>query len=131
MLILAIAMVVSFVGCAEETTEEAVEEEAVEEGVVEEEVVEEFPQEPIEMIVPYNPGGSTDTVARIVAQHVYKHLPNNQNIIVNNVAGASGTMGLTRLFESEGDGYTIAMTPSGALGVQPLYGDTVYNYDSF
>lgn len=90
-----------------------------------------FPDDTIELIIPFNPGGSTDATARIIAEAAGDYLPNDQNIVVRNEPGASGTLGLTEVYQSEGDGYTLAFTPAGALSLQPLFGNSVYNYDSF
>lgn len=90
-----------------------------------------FPSETIELIVPFNPGGSTDNAARIIAEEAGNYMPNDQEIVVRNEPGASGTRGLTEVYQSEGDGYTLGFTPAGSLSLQPLYGNTTYNYDSF
>jgi tripartite-type tricarboxylate transporter receptor subunit TctC len=53
-----------------------------------------YPSRPIEMIVPLAPGGSTDVLGRIMAQAMSKAL--GQPVVVENVAGAAGTIGVTR-----------------------------------
>src|SRR5690625_1339137 len=92
---------------------------------------EDYPTKTIEMIVPFDPGGSTDTTARIAAEAISEYLPNNEKVVIKNLPGASGTKGLTELLQSDEDGYTIGFTPAGALSLQPLYGNTAYDYDSF
>jgi tripartite-type tricarboxylate transporter receptor subunit TctC len=64
-----------------------------------------YPSHPITMIVPLAPGGSTDVLGRIMAQAMSKRL--GQPIVVENVAGAAGTIGVTRAERSTPDGYTI------------------------
>jgi tripartite-type tricarboxylate transporter receptor subunit TctC len=64
-----------------------------------------YPSHPITMIVPLAPGGSTDVLGRIMAQAMSKRL--GQPIVVENVAGAAGTIGVTRAERSSPDGYTI------------------------
>jgi tripartite-type tricarboxylate transporter receptor subunit TctC len=59
------------------------------------------------MIVPYGAGGPTDTVARIIAEGMRKSL--GQPIIIENVAGASATIGVGRLARAPGDGYTVGI----------------------
>jgi tripartite-type tricarboxylate transporter receptor subunit TctC len=59
------------------------------------------------MIVPYGAGGPTDTVARIIAEGMRK--PLGQPIIIENVAGASATVGVGRLARAAGDGYTLGV----------------------
>jgi tripartite-type tricarboxylate transporter receptor subunit TctC len=64
-----------------------------------------FPSRVIKMIVPYPAGGPTDAIARIVAEEMGKDL--GQNVIVENVAGASGAVGTKQVARAEPDGYTI------------------------
>lgn len=64
-----------------------------------------FPTHPITLIVPFPPGGSTDVVARILAERMGLLL--GQSIIVENIGGAGGTIGVGRLARAAPDGYTI------------------------
>jgi len=64
-----------------------------------------YPSHPIMMIVPLAPGGSTDTLGRIMAQAMSKTL--GQPVVVENVAGAAGVIGVTRAERSPPDGYTV------------------------
>jgi tripartite-type tricarboxylate transporter receptor subunit TctC len=66
-----------------------------------------YPSRPITMIVPFAAGGITDIVARLVAERMKTSL--GQPVIAENVAGAGGTIGTTRLFRSAPDGYTVAI----------------------
>jgi tripartite-type tricarboxylate transporter receptor subunit TctC len=66
-----------------------------------------YPTRPITIVVPFAAGGSTDTVARIMAQQMRVSL--GQPVIVENVAGASGTIGLGRVSRAAPDGYTITV----------------------
>lgn len=85
-----------------------------------------YPTRPITVIVPFAAGGPTDTVARVVGEHMSKTL--GQSIIVENVAGAGGTTGMTRAAKAAPDGYTIAMGHMGTLGAAPgLYPSLQYN----
>jgi len=90
-----------------------------------------YPNKPIEMIVPYGPGGISDVCARIMEKAVKKHLPNGQSIVVVNKPGGASVVATTELFRAKPDGYKIAMVPPGPLSVQPHYGNTVYSHDSF
>lgn len=65
------------------------------------------PESPITMIVPYNTGGTTDTVGRIVAQYMSAELGVQINVV--NQAGASGELGTLALADAKPDGYTCAM----------------------
>jgi len=64
-----------------------------------------FPNRPVTLIVPFPPGGSTDTTARIIAERM--RAPLGQTVVVENVGGAGGTIGMGRLARSAPDGYTI------------------------
>ena len=85
-----------------------------------------YPNRPISMIVPFAAGGPTDIVARIVSEHMSKTL--GQQIVVENVAGAGGTTGITRAAQSKNDGYTIMMGHMGTHGAAPaLYANLKYD----
>src|ERR1035437_10177977 len=70
-----------------------------------------YPAKPIRLIVGYTTGGPTDTTARMVAQKLSEHL--GQPVIVENRAGASGTLGKDRVAASPPDGYTLLVMSSG------------------
>jgi tripartite-type tricarboxylate transporter receptor subunit TctC len=85
-----------------------------------------FPDRPITMIVPFAAGGPTDTIARIIGEHMGKTL--GQAVVVENVAGAGGTTGITRGAQSKPDGYTIMMGHMGTHGAAPaLYPNLKYD----
>lgn len=84
-----------------------------------------FPSKQITMIVPFAAGGPTDIIARIVADPMAKAL--GQPIVVENVAGAGGTTGITRAVTAAPDGHTIAMGHLGTLSAAPaLFPDLRY-----
>ena len=64
-----------------------------------------FPSRPITLIVPFPPGGSTDVAGRIIADKMGAFL--GQPVIVENVGGAGGSIGVGRLSRATADGYTI------------------------
>src|ERR687884_365258 len=76
-----------------------------------------YPARPITMIVPFAAGGPTDVIARIVSDHMSRTL--GQQIVIENVAGAGGTTGITRAEQSKPDGYTIMMGHMGTHGCAP------------
>ena len=89
-------------------------------------VAAQYPDKPITMIVPFAAGGPTDTIARIVGEDMQKTL--GQPIIVENVAGAGGTTGITRGVQAKPDGYTIMMGHMGTHGAAPaLYPNLKYD----
>ena len=90
----------------------------------------EYPTKPIEVIVPFAPGGSTDIGARILEKYLPKYLPDAQIVIVNK-PGGSGTIAISDLFNAKPDGYKLALSTHRAIAMQPLYGKTKYSHDSF
>jgi tripartite-type tricarboxylate transporter receptor subunit TctC len=76
-----------------------------------------FPNKPLRIIVPYPAGGATDVSARLVAQRLQDEL--KQNIVVENRPGASGNLGMVALLQSPADGYTMAMSLTGMLSINP------------
>jgi tripartite-type tricarboxylate transporter receptor subunit TctC len=85
-----------------------------------------YPTRPVTVIVPFAAGGPTDIVARIVADYFSKTL--GQQFIVENVAGAGGTTGTTRLAQATPDGYTLMMGHMGTHGAAPaLYPNLKYD----
>jgi tripartite-type tricarboxylate transporter receptor subunit TctC len=85
-----------------------------------------WPTRPVTMVVPFAAGGPTDIVARIVAEHMSRTI--GQQIVIENVAGAGGTTGITRAKQATPDGYTIAMGHMGTHGAAPaLYPNLRYD----
>ena len=66
-----------------------------------------YPVKPITMVMPYSPGGPGDTITRVFAAAMQKHL--GQQIVVDNTAGASGTIGTAKVARAAADGYTLLM----------------------
>ena len=64
-----------------------------------------FPAKPVTLIVPFPPGGSTDTAARIIGERM--RVPLGQSVIIENVGGAGGAIALARVARAAPDGYTI------------------------
>ena len=85
-----------------------------------------YPVKPITLIVPFAAGGPTDVIARIAGEHIAKSL--GQAVIVENVAGAGGTTGISRGAAAAADGYTIMMGHMGTHGAAPaLYPNLKYD----
>jgi tripartite-type tricarboxylate transporter receptor subunit TctC len=74
-----------------------------------------YPSRPITIVVPFPPGGPTDTIARIVSERLGTTLA--QSVIVENITGAAGTIGAGRVARSAPDGYTLCV---GFLGTHVL-----------
>src|SRR5437870_7224071 len=88
-----------------------------------------YPARPINMIVPFPPGGNTDIMARALQNEMGKAL--GQTVVIINKGGAAGTLGLIDLARAAGDGYTIALTPNNPLTAQPHLQKLAYGMDSF
>lgn len=80
-----------------------------------------YPARPIKLVVPFGPGGSTDLAARLVAEFGSREL--GQQIVVENKAGAGGSMGMEFVAKSAPDGYTLGMATVSTHGSNPaVYG---------
>ena len=88
-----------------------------------------YPSKPITLIVTWPAGGSTDVVARLLADPLGERL--GQPIAVVNHKGGGGALGTMAALEAPKDGYTLLMTTSGNHILTPLKHDVGYRYDSF
>lgn len=88
-----------------------------------------FPERPVSMVVPFGPGGSTDLIARALAQEMSKTL--GQQVVVLNKAGAGGAIGAAEVANARPDGHTLAMMPVGPLTTQPALRKLSYTPASF
>ena len=81
-----------------------------------------YPSHPITMIVPFPPGGPTDTVGRVMAEHMKTTL--GQTVVIENVTGAGGTIGMGKVARAAPDGYTLSIgqwtTHVGGGAIYPL-----------
>jgi putative tricarboxylic transport membrane protein len=84
-----------------------------------------YPSRPITVIVPFPAGGPTDTVARVTAQAMGKLM--GQQVIVENVSGAGGTLGAARAARSAPDGYTLLIHHLGLASAATLYRKLPYD----
>ncbi|MFN0300224.1 MAG: Bug family tripartite tricarboxylate transporter substrate binding protein [Burkholderiales bacterium] len=76
-----------------------------------------YPTKPVRLMVPFPPGGSTDIVARIVAQQVSERL--GQQMVIENRGGAGGTIGTALVAKAPADGYTLVMGTTSTHVVAP------------
>lgn len=88
-----------------------------------------YPNRAVTIIVPFAPGGSTDFVARLLAQHLSTRL--NGNFVVENRAGGSGTVGHGAVARARPDGYTLGVSPTGTFALAPfLFEKLPYDSDA-
>ena len=79
------------------------------------------------MIVPFSAGGNVDTTARLIGQKLGERL--KQPIVIDNVPGAGGVLGVSKALKSAADGYTLLMGFDGCISVAPLINSAV-KYDA-
>jgi len=84
-----------------------------------------YPTGPVTIVVPFAAGGPTDTVTRLVAEPMSKSL--GQQIVVQNVGGAGGTLGATQVAKSPPDGYTLLLHHIGMSTAPSLYPDLAFD----
>jgi tripartite-type tricarboxylate transporter receptor subunit TctC len=85
-----------------------------------------WPNRPMTMVVPYAAGGPIDTLGRILAARLSEVL--GQQVVVENVAGAGGMTGASRVAKASPDGYTVLLSGSAVLAInQTLYKKPLYN----
>jgi tripartite-type tricarboxylate transporter receptor subunit TctC len=86
----------------------------------------EYPDRPITWVVPFAPGGATDTLARQFAERMSRRSP--QQIVVENVPGAGGTVGAGKVAKARADGYTLLVGHVGYMAAAPaLYKELAYD----
>lgn len=84
------------------------------------------PQKPLKLVVPFPAGGGADTIARTVVDELGKNL--GQKIIIENRAGAGGSLGTQLALKEKADGQTLIYVTNGTLGTNPaLYPNVGYN----
>ena len=87
-----------------------------------------YPNRPIKLIVPYAPGGSVDAFARVVGPALEARL--KQPLVIENVAGAGGAIGVNRAVKAAPDGYTLLMGIVSDVVLAPLTESAVtYTYE--
>jgi len=91
-------------------------------------VAQNFPHRPIKLVVPFPPGGSTDVIARMMAQKLAEVL--KVNVLVENKAGVGSVLGTDAVAKSPPDGYTLVVSANPAIAPGPLMRSSM-PYDAF
>ncbi|NIW25281.1 MAG: tripartite tricarboxylate transporter substrate binding protein [Gammaproteobacteria bacterium] len=84
-----------------------------------------FPEDDIEVIIPYAAGGGFDSYVRGVLPYLQKYLPNDVNLIPRNMPGAGGRKGATAIFRARPDGYTIGAFNLPGLMLPEILGERI------
>jgi tripartite-type tricarboxylate transporter receptor subunit TctC len=86
-----------------------------------------YPSQPVKLVVPFAPGGSTDIAARMIAEFGSREL--GQQIVVENKGGAGGSLGMEQVAKSKADGYTLGMATVSTHGANPAVYGSRLKYD--
>lgn len=88
----------------------------------------EYPERPIQVIVPYSAGGSTDLSMRLLADSFKRNVP-GATMVVRNQPGGGGSIGVSAALHARPDGYTVGAGAQGPLSLLPNLGGTDYSLD--
>lgn len=88
-----------------------------------------YPAKPISLIVPFSAGGGVDATARLLTPKLGELL--KQPVVIENVAGAAGTIGAQKVARAPADGYTLLFAVASPLNVAPLVAPSAVRYDTF
>lgn len=86
-----------------------------------------FPQKDITLVVPYSPGGSSDTYARLLAPYIQKNLPGKASVVVKNVPGGESKVGLMEVYTAQPNGYTIGVFDVPGQATAQIMGTAQYD----
>jgi tripartite-type tricarboxylate transporter receptor subunit TctC len=94
-------------------------------GLTEPAQSQDWPQRPVKIIVPFAAGGNADAIARVIAQHLGDTF--KQQFVVENRAGAAGTIATEAVARSPADGYTLLLASPSQIAISPAVAKTRYD----
>lgn len=94
-------------------------------------MAQDYPEKPIEVIVGYSAGGGTDVMARTAAPFIEKYLGDGASLVVKNVPGASGQIGVTEVANADPDGYTLGTFNLPGMMARTIDREADYSAESF
>lgn len=86
-----------------------------------------WPSKPVTLVIPFPAGGHTDSIGRLLAEHLSKRL--NQSVVVENRPGVNGSLGTESVIRAAPDGHTLLMAGIGTLAINPKVNPNV-KYDA-
>lgn len=89
-----------------------------------------YPEKPIQAISTFSPGTTTDNVLHLISSLIYPNFLSEPFVVVS-MPGAGSSIGLTEVFQSKPDGYTIAGTATSGIAIIPITREVPYSYDDF
>ena len=92
-------------------------------------LAQDYPARPVQLIIPFPPGGNTDLMARALQAELSREL--GQAVVAVNRGGAAGAIGNAEVARARPDGYTIGISPNNAMTTQPFLQNAAYTPDSF
>lgn len=93
------------------------------------EVKEEYPSRPIKILIPYSPGGGTDSTCRVISSVIYPEFLDQPFVLINR-PGANGAVAIRELLNSEPDGYTLMATTTSSVVLVPLTRDVPFELEN-
>ncbi|MFH1489966.1 MAG: tripartite tricarboxylate transporter substrate binding protein, partial [Pseudomonadota bacterium] len=86
-----------------------------------------FPSKTISYVIPTSPGGGFDTFSRLLLPYLKKYLPGNPNIIIKNAPGGEWNIGISKMYRSKPDGYTVGILNMPANALNQVIGTGKYD----
>lgn len=88
-----------------------------------------FPNQDVELIIPFGPGGGYDTYTRLLAPYLEKHLPGDHSVLPQNVEGAGGAIAANQVYNSDPDGHTIMIASITGFSLEQMFRDVDFDLE--